>query len=144
MLGALELLPVRVLLTLGGAVPIESVVAPPNVTVREYVPHHLVLPHMEAVICHGGLSTITATLAAGLPLVCIPQGRDQTINAARVQACGVAPEAAADAIASEVLALLADDAARSSARSLEAEIRALGRGELATVEVERLALLARG
>ncbi len=142
-LAALESLPVRVMLTLGGAVRIETVVAPANVTVRDFVAHHKLLPHMSAVICHGGLSTITAALAAGVPIVCIPQGRDQPINAARVKACGVgrviAPEASAAEIATEVKAVLADGTTRSSARRLEAEIRALGAGELATVEVERLA-----
>lgn len=44
LLAALELLPVRVLLTLGGVVPTDSVVAPPNTTVRGYVPHDLALP----------------------------------------------------------------------------------------------------
>ena len=89
MLDAVAALPVRVLLTLGGALPASAVDPPPNVTVRGFVPHHLVLPHMAAVISHGGLSTITAALTAGVPLVCIPQGRDQSDNAERVAASGV-------------------------------------------------------
>ena len=66
-LAALAGLPVRVMLTLGGVLPISAVDAPPNVTVRGYLAHDLVLPHMRAVITHGGLSTITTSLAAGLP-----------------------------------------------------------------------------
>jgi UDP:flavonoid glycosyltransferase YjiC (YdhE family) len=77
---AVESLPVRVLLTLGGVIPTGAVKAPGNVTVRDFVPHDAVLPHMAAVICHAGLSTITAALAAGVPLMCIPQGRDQDMN----------------------------------------------------------------
>ena len=81
MLEAVAALPVRVLLTLGGAVPCNSIEAPPNVVVREFVPHDLVLPYMASLISHGGLSTITAALTAGVSLLCIPQGRDQHYNA---------------------------------------------------------------
>ena len=88
MLDAIAALPVRVLLTLGGVLPLSPVDPPPNVTVRGFVPHDLVLPHMAAVISHGGLSTITAALTAGVPLLCIPQGRDQSDNAERVAASG--------------------------------------------------------
>ena len=142
MLEAVGSLPVRILLTLGGVINREEIVAPPNVTVRDFLPHDAVLPHMAAVICHAGLSTITAALAAGVPMVCIPQGRDQHGNAARVAASGagrvIDPSASAAEIATEVDALLRDDGARSAARRLAAEIAALGRGERATDEVERL------
>jgi UDP:flavonoid glycosyltransferase YjiC (YdhE family) len=142
MLAAVESLPVRVLLTLGGAVSSDAVAAPPNVTVRDFVLHDAVLPHMAAVICHAGLSTITAALAAGVPMVCIPQGRDQHNNAARVAACGagrvVDPEASATEIAAEIRAVLRDDSARAAARRLAGEITELGRGERATDEVEGL------
>jgi UDP:flavonoid glycosyltransferase YjiC (YdhE family) len=76
-------MPVRVLLTLGGALPVSAVYAPPNVTVRDFVRHDLLLGHMAAVISHGGLSTVTAALTAGIPLLCVPQGRDQWDNARR-------------------------------------------------------------
>ena len=98
MLDAVAALPVRVLLTLGGVLPASAVDPPPNVTVREFVPHELLLPHMAAVISHGGLSTITAALTAGVPLVCIPQGRDQPDNAERVAASGVGRIVATDAL----------------------------------------------
>ena len=108
MLEALSTLPVRVLLTLGGAVPAGAVEAPPNVTVRDYIPHDLVLARMAAVVSHGGLSTVTAALTAGVPLVCIPQGRDQADNARRVEATGVGRAVAADAPASTIASALQD------------------------------------
>ncbi len=67
------------------------IAAPPNVAVRRHLPHNLVLPSTTAVISHSGLSTITAPLAEALPLLCIPQGRDQHSNAARVEASGTGP-----------------------------------------------------
>ena len=48
MLEAVESLPVRVLLTLGGVIPIDAVPVPTNVTVRDFVAHDMVLPHMAA------------------------------------------------------------------------------------------------
>jgi len=143
MLSAVGRLPVRVLLTLGGAVRAAAVSAPPNVTVRDFVPHELVLPHMSAAVSHGGLSSITTSLAAGVPLVCVPRGREQPLNAARVAACGagrvVAPGASAAELAACIAAVLADGAARTAARRFAAAIAALGAGQVATDEVEQLA-----
>ncbi len=142
MLAATASLPVRVLLTLGGAVPADAVDAPPNVTVCDFVPHERVLPHMAAVISHGGLSTIMASLTAGIPILCIPQGREQPINAARVAACGcgrVAPPAStASEIAAAIDGLLRGEAPRAAARRFAATIAALGAGERAADEVESL------
>ena len=58
--------------------------APPNVTVVERAPHSEVLRHAAAVVTHGGHGTVIKTLAAGVPLVVMPIGRDQPDNAARV------------------------------------------------------------
>jgi hypothetical protein len=139
MLDAVSALPVRVLLTLGGVLEADAVDAPTNVTVREFVPHDLVLPHMDAVISHGGLSTVTAALAAGVPLLCIPQGRDQSDNAHRVVASNVgrivAPDAPADEIAKNLEGLLGDPTALREARHFAGVIAGLGRGDFATEKV---------
>jgi UDP:flavonoid glycosyltransferase YjiC (YdhE family) len=143
MLDAVAALPVRVLLTLGGALPTSAVDPPPNMTVRGFVPHDLVLPHMAAVISHGGLSTITAALTAGVPLLCIPQGRDQSDNAQRVAACGAGRAVATDAppaqIACALKELLADPAVLCEARRFAGVIAGLGGGDVATREVAGLA-----
>ena len=142
-LDAVAALPVRVLLTLGGAVPASAVDPPPNVTVRGFVRHDLLLPHMAAVICHAGLSTITAALTAGVPLVCIPQGRDQPDNAKRVAASGAGRVVATGAppadIATAVRELLADPAALREARRFAGIIAGLGGGNAAAQKVIRLA-----
>ena len=143
MLDAVAALQVRVLLTLGGAVPASTVDPPSNVTVRGFIPHDLLLPHMAAVICHGGLSPITAALTAGLPLVCIPQGRDQPDNAQRVAAAGVGRAVTADAppaqIATVIEELLADPTALREARRFARLIAGLGCGDAATRQVAELA-----
>jgi UDP:flavonoid glycosyltransferase YjiC (YdhE family) len=143
MLDAVAALPVRILLTLGGALPAGALDPPPNVTVRGFVPHDLLLPHMAAVISHGGLSTITAALAAGVPLLCVPQGRDQSDNAQRVAASGVGRAVAADAPPAEIAwaleEVLADPAALREAHRFADVIAGLGGGDAATREVARLA-----
>jgi UDP:flavonoid glycosyltransferase YjiC (YdhE family) len=98
---------------------------------------------MAAVITHGGMSSITTSLAAGVPMVCIPQGREQPINAARVAATGagrvIAPEALPSEIAAAIEAVLHDEPARAAARRFALTIAALGAGESATDDVEQLA-----
>jgi UDP:flavonoid glycosyltransferase YjiC (YdhE family) len=123
-LEAVAALPVRVLLTLGGVLPVESVTTPGNVTVRSFVAHERVLPHMSAVVCHGGLSTITASLAHGVPLLCIPQGRDQPSNADQVTASGAGRSVPQDATSAEIAEALCmvlnDGVTRAAARRFAA------------------------
>jgi MGT family glycosyltransferase len=120
-LEALRGLPIRVLLTLGGVLAADIVDVPANVVVRGYVPHAQVLPYVAAVVCHGGLSTITATLAHGVPLVCVPQGREQPLNARAVEECGAGKAVAIDATPAEITAavrsVLSDDTIRAAAAS---------------------------
>jgi UDP:flavonoid glycosyltransferase YjiC (YdhE family) len=52
------------------------------------VPHRSVLPYASLVITHAGWQTVNAALSCGVPLVCIPDGRDQPDNAVRVLAVG--------------------------------------------------------
>jgi UDP:flavonoid glycosyltransferase YjiC (YdhE family) len=140
LLDVLGSLPIRVLLTLGGVLAPEAVSAPRNVTVREFLPHEALLPHMAAVITHAGMSTVSTALAGGVPMVCVPQGRDQPVNAARVQELGaglmVAPDASPEALAQAVRTVLADPGFRSVAQRLAAGAAAVGNGELATDLVE--------
>lgn len=120
---ALSELPVRVLLTSGPAVDPSSLHVPPNVTVRPYLPHERILPSVSVVITHAGLGTIMTSLRHGVPLLCIPMGRDQGLNAMTVQQLGAGrtlpPDASIVDIASCTAALLAKDAPeRAAARKL--------------------------
>ena len=81
---ALADLPVRGLVTLGPALRPEEVALPPNVLAAPYAPHTLVCPLADLVVTHGGHGTIITTLSFGVPVVCLPMGRDQADNAARV------------------------------------------------------------
>jgi MGT family glycosyltransferase len=85
---ALGTLPVRGVITTGRAVDPVQVPAPGNVRVLRAVPHVQILAEAAVVITHAGHGTVIKALAAGVPLVCLPQGRDQRDNAARVQRLG--------------------------------------------------------
>jgi MGT family glycosyltransferase len=87
-LDALAELPVRALLTAGPALDASALRIPANAHVVDYIPHRAVFPHAALVITHCGWQTVNAALADGVPLVCIPDGRDQPDNAARVVLCG--------------------------------------------------------
>jgi UDP-glucoronosyl and UDP-glucosyl transferase len=140
LLAELESLPIRVLLTLGGVLAPDAVVVPGNVTVRGFVPHEAVLPHMAAIVTHAGMSTVATALATGVPMVCVPQGRDQPLNAERVQEIGaglmVAADAAPGTLADAVRRVLADPQFRTAAQAMAANAATVGNGELAADLVE--------
>lgn len=54
---------------------------PANVLVEEYVPQGQVLDQVSLVVCHGGSGTMLASLGSGVPVVALPQGADQFVNA---------------------------------------------------------------
>ena len=119
---ALATFPVRALITTGGATLRPT--PPANVHVARFVPHSQVLPEAAAVVTHAGLGTVHAALAHGRPLVCLPIGRDQPDNAARVEWHGagirLSPKSAPGVIRAAVESVLGDPAFSASARRLAA------------------------
>jgi MGT family glycosyltransferase len=85
---ALGQLPVQAILTAGQAIDPRTIQAPPNVEAVQAAPHSRILPEASAVITHAGHGTVLKSLAAGVPLICIPMGRDQKDNTVRVLRLG--------------------------------------------------------
>jgi UDP:flavonoid glycosyltransferase YjiC (YdhE family) len=81
-------LPLRAVITTGRAVRPDMVPALGNVRVVRSAPHQEVLREASVVVTHAGHGTVLKTLAAGVPLVCIPMGRDQHANTTRVLRLG--------------------------------------------------------
>ena len=142
-LDALGRLPARGLVTVGSHLEPSSVASPGNVVVTGYTPHASVLPVADLVVTHAGLGTVTAALAFGVPLLCLPLGRDQFLNAARVGELGAGEtlpsDADAETIAEAIAQLLADDDLRARARALAQRIQAESRPGRAVAEVVALA-----
>ena len=84
----LRQLPVRAVLTTGRAVDPAEIQASANVEVLQTAPHARVLREASVVVTHAGHGTVLKALAAGVPLVCIPMGRDQKDNTVRVLRLG--------------------------------------------------------
>ena len=62
--------------------------APPHILLAGHVPQLALLPHMTAVVSHGGHNTVCESLAHGLPLVVTPIRDDQSIIARQVADAG--------------------------------------------------------
>lgn len=55
---------------------------------QDYVPLRLLLPHVAALVHHGGIGTTAEALRAGVPQLVVPLAFDQFDNAARVSRLG--------------------------------------------------------
>lgn len=117
--GAVEDEDVDVVLTAGGELP----ALPRNVRVAPSLAHDAVLPRVSAVVSHGGNGTVTHAACAGVPLVLLPEGRDQFEVARGAVAAGVAvelrrDEADASAMRRALQSVLDDPAYRRRARAI--------------------------
>lgn len=114
-----------------------------RVAVTRWLPHETLLPHADVVVTHGGHGTVMAALAAGVPLVCLPMGRDQNGNADEVErvGAGVRVDAAADAgeLRAAIDLVLTDPSYAASARLLATSMARLGGADRLAAEVEGLA-----
>jgi UDP:flavonoid glycosyltransferase YjiC (YdhE family) len=144
-LDAVAELPVRALLTAGPALDGAALRLPPNARAVAYVPHRQVLPHAALMITHAGWQTINAALADGVPLVCIPGGRDQPDNAIRVVAAGagvrVSGGASVRKLRGAIAAALQDPKLKRGAQVMA---KALARSDGARTSAERIERLGGG
>ncbi len=146
-IAALAALPVRGLVTLGPQLAVADFPAPENVAVVESASHDAVMPHVSAMVTHAGHGSAIRPILHGVPLLCLPMGRDQADNAARITARGAGlrlePDAGVEAVAGAVARLLAEPAFARAARALGDAVarEAQARGD---VVVERLEALAAG
>lgn len=83
-------LDLEVIVTAGVLTRPEDVpVADPRVQVVPFVPLDELLQGVDLVLTHGGAGTTLAALSKGIPLVVVPQGADQFLQAAAVERAGV-------------------------------------------------------
>jgi len=128
---AIASLDARVLVTVGPAAD-PSVVGtqPEHVRVERYVPQTRVLAACDGVVSHAGSGTVLATLTAGVPQLCLPQGADQFLNARAVADAGAGisllPDAATpEAIRGALDGLLEEPSYRACAGTVSADITAM-------------------
>jgi len=145
MLAGLRELPIDLIVTVGRDLdPDELGPQPANVHIERFVPEATLLPHCDLVVSHAGSGSVLGALAHGLPMVLLPIGADQPLNAARCQALGVAEVldavgATPEMVRAAVSRVLADAGFRGRAQRLRHEIAALPGPEHAVTLLERLA-----
>jgi MGT family glycosyltransferase len=124
-MGALE---IDAVATAGPNLNIADLSAPENVCLLHSAPHDTVMTQVSLVITQGGHGTVNRALINGLPLLVLPNGRDQDANAARVEAKGAGlrlpPTASEAEIASGVSRLITETHFRTAARRLGDAIKA--------------------
>lgn len=139
---ALGTLPVRGVVTTGWGVEPAELPAPPNVAVLRSAPHSQVLAQAAAVLTHAGHGTTIRALAAGVPVVCVPLGRDQLDVAARVVHAGaglrVDPHAPVEELSAAVRAVLEQPTYRAAARRIARAIAQEVAEDRAVTAVEQL------
>jgi MGT family glycosyltransferase len=101
-INALSSMDVRAVVTLGQALDASELVAAPNVIVVPSAPHSVILNDASVVVSHAGHGTTMKTLSAGVPLVCLPMGRDQDITAERVVHLGAGIQLPRSASSTEI------------------------------------------
>jgi UDP:flavonoid glycosyltransferase YjiC (YdhE family) len=144
-LAGLRDLPIRLIVTVGRDIdPDELGPQPAHVRIERFVPQATLLPHCDLVICHGGSGSVMHALEHGLPMVVVPLGADQPLNAARCEALGVAQvlDAAAatpESVCETTSRVLKEPAYRRRAERIRDEIAALPGPEYAILLLERLA-----
>lgn len=101
-----------------------------NIRVERFIPQSALLHRSAAFVSHAGSGATLGALRAGVPMLAIPQGADQFLNAGRVVDTGVGlrlmpDEVSADAVRDAVRALLDDHRYRDAARGHQASIEAM-------------------
>jgi len=138
-------LPINLVVTVGPDFdPEELGPQPANVHVERWIPQDALLSHCDLVISHGGSGSVVGALAHGLPMVLIPMGADQPLNAGRCEALGVGrildPIAAtSEGVREAVSAVLAEPSYQQAARKIQRESAALPGPSHAAWLIQRLA-----
>ncbi|WLQ36830.1 glycosyltransferase [Streptomyces castrisilvae] len=134
----------HVVLQIGGHTDREELGAiPGNVEVHRWVPQLAILHQADAFITHAGMGGSSEGLYTGVPMIAVPQGVDQFMNADKLVELGVArridtDDATPEALREALAALVSDpEVARRSAR-LRDEARAEGGTGRAADLVEEL------
>jgi UDP:flavonoid glycosyltransferase YjiC (YdhE family) len=144
-MGAVE---IDAVTTIGPNLNIADFHAPKNVYLLSSAPHDTVMKDVSLVVTQGGHGTVCRALVNGLPLLVLPNGRDQNANALRVETTGAGlqlpPTASEAEIAAAVKRLLEEPYFGAAARRLGNAIKAEIDASSLVQEMETIAALRRG
>jgi len=142
---ALGTLPVEAIVTTGRGFDPASLTAPGNVTLVRHIAHEAVLDQADLLISHAGHGTVMVGASHGVPMLCLPMGRDQPVVARRVADLGIGhagdAQASPEALAAEISAVLGDAAVSAGAKAFAAAVAGGASAETAAMQVERLLIV---
>jgi zeaxanthin glucosyltransferase len=121
---------------------------PGHVIAQARLPMLDLLPHLDAVVCHGGMNTVCEALSHAVPLVVAPLTRDQPANAANVARAGAGirlnfHRASPERLRAAVLDVLGDPGYRAAAGRIRDSFTAAGGAPAAAAKLEGLAMMGR-
>ncbi|MFD5753127.1 glycosyltransferase [Streptomyces sp. NPDC127033] len=94
-----------------------------------FTPFDELLDGIDLVVTHGGAGTVLGTLVRGLPMVVVPQGADQFLNAAAVAGAragiAVLPPAGPEAVAEAMTEVLGGSEYRDNAARAAGQVAAM-------------------
>jgi UDP:flavonoid glycosyltransferase YjiC (YdhE family) len=145
MLAGLREEAINVIMTIGSSLePSMFGSQPDHIRITSYIPYSLVLDRLDAVVMHGGFTTVLAVLSQGLPVVFVPIATDHTLNAQRFTQLGAGlivtrHELTPQSIRDAVRTVLHDPSYRQAARRIAQELRGQPGPEHAAHLLTRLA-----
>jgi UDP:flavonoid glycosyltransferase YjiC (YdhE family) len=122
-LDALSPLPVQGFVTVPDYIERSHLEPPANVTLTDYVRHAAVMPHADLLVTHAGLGSVVVALAYGVPMVCIPLGREQPDNARAVVRVGAGCALNPNAKAEEIRTAISEQLRRPNRVRMEPDAR---------------------
>jgi zeaxanthin glucosyltransferase len=117
---------------------------PPHILAMPQVPLLELMPHLDAVVCHGGMNTVGEALVHGVPLIIAPIRHDQPVTAAQVAEAGAGirvrfARVTPAQLGTAVTAVLDDTTYRNAARRVQDSFAAAGGAAAAAERLEQLA-----
>jgi UDP:flavonoid glycosyltransferase YjiC (YdhE family) len=100
------------------------------------------LPLADLVITHGGHGTVIKSLANGLPVICLPMGRDQGDNAIKIERCKtgikLSPKSSPRRISKVIEQILSNGMYKENALSMKEKITSNGGLDDVLIEINDL------
>lgn len=125
---ALGKLPYRFIVTTGGQASDETIaMAPANFRITDYAPGRTIVKHCEAIIFHGGNSTMYQALEAGLPMIALWNQLEQKLTGGMIQKrelglCHQARKTSAEWLVNAIEEVMKNPKYRQNAQSFSSEV----------------------
>lgn len=144
MIEGLRELKIELLVTVGNEIdPSRFGPQPSNVQIEQFIPQNVILPYAQAIVSHAGSGSVMGAISHGLPMVLLPLGADQPLNAQRCQALGLAITLDALTVTPQQIAnacqtILEETSYQRAAQKIQTEYINLAPPSAALIQIEQL------